>query len=109
MEVTTSSSTEPLLLSRVLSARSLSRVDIELRNFRSYLRLMCVDQSNGRHAVVSWSLFLILGVFVPTASHFVLSYAPTCCSCDVVVQLSLTSASGLSYICLFVGEVAYKI
>ncbi|RRT85382.1 hypothetical protein B296_00010168 [Ensete ventricosum] len=43
VEVTTSSSTEPLLLSRVLYARSLSRVDIELRNFRSYLRLMCVD------------------------------------------------------------------
>uniref|UniRef100_A0A804J3L8 Uncharacterized protein n=1 Tax=Musa acuminata subsp. malaccensis TaxID=214687 RepID=A0A804J3L8_MUSAM len=46
---------------------------------------MCIDQSNARHAVVSWSLFLLLGVFVPTASHFVFSYAPTHPAYDVVV------------------------
>ncbi|XP_065001829.1 uncharacterized protein LOC135634978 [Musa acuminata AAA Group] len=54
-----------------------------------------------RHAVVSWSLFLLLGVFILIASHFVLSCALTRCAYDVVVQLSLTSSSGLSYLCLF--------
>ncbi|RRT31732.1 hypothetical protein B296_00056994 [Ensete ventricosum] len=37
---------------------------------------MCVDQSNAKRAMISWSLFL-LGVFVATTSHFVFSYAPT--------------------------------
>ncbi|RZR92472.1 hypothetical protein BHM03_00020769 [Ensete ventricosum] len=37
---------------------------------------MCVDQSYARHVMVSWSLFL-LRVFVPTTSHFILSYTPT--------------------------------
>ncbi|RZR95054.1 hypothetical protein BHM03_00023872 [Ensete ventricosum] len=49
--------------------------------------------------MVSWSLFLLLGVLVLTASHFVLSCAPTHRAYDVVVQLSLTSAFGLSYLC----------
>ncbi|RRT68801.1 hypothetical protein B296_00032152 [Ensete ventricosum] len=42
---------------------------------------------------------LLLGIFAPTASHFVLSCALTCHTYDVV-QLSLTSASGLSYLYL---------
>ncbi|RWW22980.1 hypothetical protein GW17_00012796 [Ensete ventricosum] len=37
---------------------------------------MCVDQSDARYAMVSWPLFLLLGVFVPTASRFILSCAP---------------------------------
>ncbi|RZS23071.1 hypothetical protein BHM03_00055928 [Ensete ventricosum] len=77
-------------------AHDLTRASDKLRSFRSCLRWICVDQSNVRHAMISWSLF-ILGIFVPTISHFVLSYAPTHCDYDVVVQLSLTSAFGLSY------------
>ncbi|RWW30398.1 hypothetical protein GW17_00005014 [Ensete ventricosum] len=49
--------------------------------------------------MASWSLFLLLGVFVPTASHFILSCAPTHYVYDVVVQLSLTFATNLSYLC----------
>ncbi|RWW68185.1 hypothetical protein BHE74_00024296, partial [Ensete ventricosum] len=37
---------------------------------------ICVDQSDARYAMVSWSLFLLLGAFVPTASRFILSCAP---------------------------------
>ncbi|RRT43296.1 hypothetical protein B296_00048804 [Ensete ventricosum] len=100
MEANTSSSTEPLLPSRALYGRSLSCIDNELRSFHSCLRWMCVDQFDIRHVVVSLSLFLLLGVFVPIASHFVLSCAPTCCVYGVVVQLSVTSTFGLSYVCL---------
>ncbi|URE22314.1 hypothetical protein MUK42_15458 [Musa troglodytarum] len=100
VEAITSSSIEPLMPSKVSYARNLSRADDELKFFRSCLRWMCIDQSNTRHAMVSWSLFLLLGVFVPIASHFVLSCAPTRRTYDAVVQLSLTSASSLSYLCL---------
>ncbi|RWW00276.1 hypothetical protein GW17_00036761 [Ensete ventricosum] len=48
---------------------------------------MCVDQFDARHTIVSWSLFL-LGVFVPIASHFVLSYASTHPAYDVVHRQS---------------------
>ncbi|RZR99536.1 hypothetical protein BHM03_00029101 [Ensete ventricosum] len=57
-------------------------------------RSMCVDQSEARHLMVFWCLFL-LGVFVPTTSHFVVSCAPIHCAYDVVVQLSLTFTFGL--------------
>nr|KYP52171.1 hypothetical protein KK1_025908 [Cajanus cajan] len=65
---------------------------------------MCVDQSNPFTAVVSWSVFLLLAVAVPAASHFLLA----CPSCDgrhsrpynAVVQLSLTAVSTLSFLCL---------
>ncbi|RZS11175.1 hypothetical protein BHM03_00042485 [Ensete ventricosum] len=100
VEATTSSNTQLLLSSGASYARSLSRADDELRNFRSCLRWMCIDQSDVRHAVISWSLFLLLGVFIPLVSHFVLSCALTRRAYDVVVQLSLTFASGLSYLCL---------
>ncbi|RWW24364.1 hypothetical protein BHE74_00044743 [Ensete ventricosum] len=59
----------------MLSARSLSRSDEELRIVRSYLKLMCVDQYDVRHSMVFWSIFLLLGVFIPTASYFVHSCA----------------------------------
>ncbi|RRT54787.1 hypothetical protein B296_00048911 [Ensete ventricosum] len=100
VEVTTNSNTEPLLPSRTSYARSLSHADNELKRFQSYLRWMCVDQSDSRHVMIFWSLFLLLGVFIPTVSHFVLSCAPTHRTYDVVVQLSLTFAFGLSYLCL---------
>ncbi|RWV77058.1 hypothetical protein BHE74_00033481 [Ensete ventricosum] len=82
-------------------ACSLSRVDDELRIFWSCLRWMCVDLFDSRHAMVCWSLFLLLGIFIPTAFHFILFCPFTHRAYDVVVQLSLTSASGLSYLCLF--------
>ncbi|RWV80330.1 hypothetical protein GW17_00058423 [Ensete ventricosum] len=100
VEVTTSSSIELLLPNRVSYARSLSRVNDELRSFQSCLRWICIDHPDARHAVVSWSLFILLGVFVPTASHFVLSCTSTHRTYNMVVQLSLTFASNLAYLWL---------
>ena len=53
VEVTINKSTKSLLLSKASYARSLSDDDDELKSFRSYLRWMCVDQSDAMHAVVS--------------------------------------------------------
>ncbi|RWW30073.1 hypothetical protein GW17_00005371 [Ensete ventricosum] len=61
---------------------------------------MCDDQSNARYVVVSWSLFLLLGILVPIASHIVLFCAPTHRAYDMMIQLSLTFTSDLSYLCL---------
>ncbi|RWV77324.1 hypothetical protein GW17_00061865, partial [Ensete ventricosum] len=52
---------------------------------------MCVDQY-AKHTTVSY-LNLLLGIFVPTTSHFIFSYAFTRDAYDMVVQLSLTSTS----------------
>ncbi|RWW27867.1 hypothetical protein GW17_00007688 [Ensete ventricosum] len=57
-------------------ARSLSHTGDKLNSFWSCFKWMCVDQFDARHAMVSWSLFL-LGIFVSTASLLILSYAPT--------------------------------
>ncbi|RWW16733.1 hypothetical protein GW17_00019368 [Ensete ventricosum] len=85
MEATTSNSIELLLPSRASYTRNLSRADNKLRSFRSCLRWMCVNQSNAKYVMVSWSLFL-LDVFISIASHFILSYAHIhCCAYDVVV------------------------
>ncbi|RWW61300.1 hypothetical protein BHE74_00031644, partial [Ensete ventricosum] len=84
VEAITSNSIESLLPSRASYARNFSRASDKLRSFRYCLRWMCVDQFDARHTIVSWSLFL-LGVFVPIASHFVLSYASTHPAYDVVV------------------------
>ncbi|THU71592.1 hypothetical protein C4D60_Mb04t03080 [Musa balbisiana] len=78
MEATTNSSTEPLLPSRASYARSLSLVDDKLRS------------SDPTSSVV-----------VSTASHFVLSCTPTRRAYNMVVQLSVTSASGLSFVCRY--------
>ncbi|RWW32089.1 hypothetical protein GW17_00003249 [Ensete ventricosum] len=94
VEATTNSSTELLLLSRASYTCSLFHTNDELRSFQSCLRWMCVDQSNARYALVSWSLFLLLGIFVLIISHFVPSCALTRRTYDVMVQLS--------YLCLFV-------
>ncbi|RWW67028.1 hypothetical protein BHE74_00025554 [Ensete ventricosum] len=51
--------------------------------------------------MVFLSLFLLLSVFVSTASYFVLFCALTFRAYDVIVQLSLTSASDLSFLYLF--------
>ncbi|RZR75355.1 hypothetical protein BHM03_00055408 [Ensete ventricosum] len=84
MEAMTNSSTEPLCI-RTSYARSLSCVDDKLRSFRSCLRWIRVDQSDARHAIVSCSLFLLPGIFIPTASHFVLSCALAHRAYDVMV------------------------
>ncbi|RWV93218.1 hypothetical protein GW17_00044343 [Ensete ventricosum] len=77
METTTNSSIELLLSNRTLYACSLSHTNNELRSFRYYLRWMCVDQSNDKHVMVCWFLFLLLDVYVSIVFHFVLSCAPT--------------------------------
>ncbi|RWV77530.1 hypothetical protein GW17_00061621 [Ensete ventricosum] len=83
MEATTSSSTEPLLPSRVSYSSNLSHVSDKLKSFQSYLRWMCVDQSDITYAMVSWPLFLLC-VFIPTVSHFVLFYVLAHRAYDVI-------------------------
>lgn len=85
-------------------ARSISHAQDELHIFRSYLRWMCVDQSNVWRASLSWSMFILFAIVVPAVSHFVLA----CSTCDskhsrpydTVVQLSLSSVATLSFVCL---------
>lgn len=84
--------------------RSVSHVNDEFHTFRSYLRWMCVDQSNAFTAALSWSVFLLLAVIVPAASHFLLA-CPDCDGrhsrpYDGVVQVSLTTVATLSFLCL---------
>ncbi|RWW28004.1 hypothetical protein GW17_00007544 [Ensete ventricosum] len=100
VEATTSDNTESLLPNRASYTRSLSRVDDELRSFPSHIRCMCVDQSDARHIMVSWYLFLFIGAFVTTTFQFVLFYAPTHWAYNVVVQLFFTSTFDLSYLYL---------
>lgn len=84
--------------------RCVSNAQDELQSFRSYLRWMCVDQSNVWTASLSWSMFILFAIVVPAFSHFVLA----CASCDskherpydTVVQLSLSSVATLSFVCL---------
>ena len=84
--------------------RSVSHAQDELRSFRSYLRWMCVDQSDAWSACLSWSVFFVFAIVVPLVSHFVLA----CSTCDSnhkrpydgVVQLSLSSVATLSFVCL---------
>lgn len=85
-------------------ARCSSHAQDELHSFRSYLRWMCVDQSNVWGACLSWSMFILFAIVVPAISHFVLA----CSTCDsrhsrsydAVVQLSLSSVATLSFVCL---------
>ncbi|KAL5548469.1 hypothetical protein UlMin_003700 [Ulmus minor] len=84
--------------------RCVSHAQDELRSFRSYLRWMCVDQSNIWTATFSWSMFVLFGIIVPAISHFLLA----CSTCDSkhkrpydsVVQVSLSSVASLSFISL---------
>ncbi|XP_056173354.1 uncharacterized protein LOC115675202 isoform X3 [Syzygium oleosum] len=88
----------------VTFARCASHPQDELQSFRSYLRWMCVDQSDAWSACLSWSVFFVFAIVVPIASHFLLA----CASCDGkharpfdgVVQLSLSSVAVLSFVCL---------
>lgn len=94
---------EPLV-GRTDFKRSVSNAHDELQSFRTYLRLMCVDQSNVWTACLSWFLFIFLGLVVPAVSHFCLA----CSTCDArhsrpydwLVQLSLSSVAAMSFVCL---------
>ncbi|KAL8209775.1 hypothetical protein R6Q57_006507 [Mikania cordata] len=85
-------------------SRSISHNYDELHSFRSYLRWMCVDQSNGWTATLSWFVFIIFTFIVPSLSHFYLA----CSDCDnrharpydSLVQLSLSCVATLSFVSL---------
>uniref|UniRef100_A0A2N9IGA6 Uncharacterized protein n=1 Tax=Fagus sylvatica TaxID=28930 RepID=A0A2N9IGA6_FAGSY len=82
--------------------RCVSHAQDELQSFRSYLRWMCVDQSNVWTICLSWSMFILFAIIVPAISHFMLA----CSTCDSkhsrpydsVVQLSLSSVATLSFV-----------
>ncbi|XP_058081441.1 uncharacterized protein LOC131229496 [Magnolia sinica] len=84
--------------------RCSSHAHDELQSFRSCLRWLCVDQSDPWHAFISWTVFVLFAIIVPSLSHFVLS----CPGChgkhrrpyDIVNQVSLTVIATLSYFCL---------
>ncbi|RYR79894.1 hypothetical protein Ahy_A01g004686 [Arachis hypogaea] len=99
-----SSKKEPLLDRRKQYNRCVSNVNDEFRTFRSYLRWMCMDQSNKFTAALSWLVFLLFTVAVPAVSHFLLS-CPSCDShhsrpYDSVVQVSLSGMAAVSFLCL---------
>lgn len=84
--------------------RCASHAQDELKSFRSYLRWMCVDQSNVWTACLSWFMFFLFAIVVPAVSHFELA-CPSCDSkhsrpYDSVVQVSLSSFATLSFVCL---------
>lgn len=74
--------------------------DDELQWFRSCLQWMFMDQSDNSHAIISWVLFSLLGIVVPAVSQFVLSFRPERRPYAAVVQVSLSAASGCSFLCL---------
>ncbi|KAJ4837527.1 hypothetical protein Tsubulata_022413 [Turnera subulata] len=95
---------ESLLRKNNMFSRSVSNAYDELQSFRSYLRWMCVDQSTALTACLSWAMFVLFGLVVPSISHFLLA----CSSCDsrherpydATVQLSLSSVATLAFLCL---------
>lgn len=84
--------------------RCASHAQDELHGFRTWLRWLCVDQSNVWTACLSWLVFLVFAIVVPALSHFVLA----CSDCDsrhsrpydAVAQLSLSGVACLSFLCL---------
>ncbi|XP_015582109.1 uncharacterized protein LOC8269016 [Ricinus communis] len=105
MSENNANTTDPLLGRKSSKfTRSVSHAYDELQSFRSYLRWMCVDQSNIWVTCLSWFMFILFAVVVPAISHFVLA----CSTCDSkhkrpydsVVQLSLSSVATLSFVCL---------
>ncbi|KAJ6852472.1 uncharacterized protein M6B38_255865 [Iris pallida] len=94
------SSWDPLLQRRPLGASLPRGGDDELVSFRSCLRWTCVDQTTTLRALLSWSLFFLMAVAVPVVSHFVPSYSERRRPYDSVVQLSLSAAASMSFVCL---------
>nr|CAD1827066.1 unnamed protein product [Ananas comosus var. bracteatus] len=86
--------------------RCLSHAGDELRSFRSCLRWMLLDQSEPARAAASWALFLLLGALVPAAAHLALVGAAAATpgghrrAYDAAVQLSLSGAGAIAYLCL---------
>jgi hypothetical protein len=80
--------------------RTTSHANDELQWFRSCLRWVCMDHSAPGRAALSWLLFLLLAVVVPAVAHFLLAFRPSRRPFDAVVQLSLSAASGASFLCL---------
>ncbi|KVI02313.1 hypothetical protein Ccrd_019421 [Cynara cardunculus var. scolymus] len=93
-----------LISKRKVYSRCVSHAYDELQSFRSWLRWMCVDQSNGWTASLSWFVFVIFTIIIPSFSHFFLA----CSNCDnqharpfdSVVQLSLSGIATLSFVSL---------
>ncbi|KAL3636981.1 hypothetical protein CASFOL_019280 [Castilleja foliolosa] len=85
-------------------ARCASHAQDELHSFRTWLKWLCVDQSNPCTAGLSWLVFIVFAILVPALSHFVIA----CFDCDslhsrpydTVAQLSLTTVASLSFISL---------
>lgn len=76
--------------------RSMSHARDELRSFRSCLRLMCVDHSDGASAAASWLVFAALAVAVPVSARVALPRR----AYDTQVQASLTLSAALAYVTL---------
>ncbi|KAF3451789.1 hypothetical protein FNV43_RR07885 [Rhamnella rubrinervis] len=77
----------------------------ELKSFVSFLKWVCVDQSNLWRAGLSWSVFFVLSICVPLLSHFLLDCSSTCDAdhtrpYHVPVQISLSLLATLSFFCL---------
>ncbi|XP_031486121.1 uncharacterized protein LOC116254716 [Nymphaea colorata] len=95
---------EQALLWKKSLTRSVSRADDELCSFRTCLRWMCVDQSDPWRTTLCWSVFLVLAFGVPILSHLIL-WCPACDPkhqrpYDLLVEVSLTSISTLSFLSL---------
>ncbi|KAG9132167.1 hypothetical protein Leryth_022230 [Lithospermum erythrorhizon] len=96
---------EPLLIkTNKPYGRSISHAYDELHSFRTWLKWMCVDQSNAWTTLLSWFVFLVFAIVVPSLSHLFLA----CSDCDSrhgrpydsLVQLSLSGVATLSFLCL---------
>ncbi|KAL0915641.1 hypothetical protein M5K25_016074 [Dendrobium thyrsiflorum] len=85
-------------------AASLSRIKSnaadELKAFRSCLRWMGVDHSTASSAALSWTIFFALTIAVPSISHFVLAFSAHRRPYDAALQLSLSTAAALAFLCL---------
>ncbi|KAL4554141.1 hypothetical protein LXL04_037296 [Taraxacum kok-saghyz] len=93
-----------LIAKRKDISRTKSSARDELHSFRSWLRWMCVDQSNAWTFSLSWLVFIVFTIVIPILSHFYLA----CSDCDnrharpydSLVQLSLSSIATLSFVSL---------
>ncbi|XP_006653458.2 uncharacterized protein LOC102711255 [Oryza brachyantha] len=86
----------PLLRRRGSYTRCMSHARDELGSFRSCLRWMCVEHSDGSGAAASWLVFALLAVAVPVAARAALPRR----AYDAQVQASLTLSAALAYVTL---------
>jgi hypothetical protein len=95
-------SSSPLLPpSRKQYARCSSNPRDELHSFRACLGWLCVDRSSPARSATSWAAFLLLAVAAPSALRFAATpdAAPPR-PFDGQVQVSLTLAASLAFLCL---------